>query len=231
MSTRSWTGRAMRIRSGCWRPLYDLQEPFNLLHMTPTIRDHIIDAAGALFYREGTKSVGVDRIIVETGVAKATMYRYFSGKDALVAACLQRRHEKVVAALREGLEKMPGRRQARALAVFDLLHDKADSPDFRGCAFMLAVAENEESAEIRAIARTHKKAILEMFASLLPATWHDREKTAAQLNLLYDGAMAQILVHRLPDPARVARECAMILLRCSQGPKRRTAKETVGESL
>lgn len=181
--------------------------------MTTTIFEHIIDTAGSLFYREGTHSVGVDRIILEAGVAKATMYRYFSGKDALVAACLQRRHEKVMAALREGLEKVPSKGQARVLAVFNLLHDKSDSPDFRGCAFMLAVAENEASDEIRTIARNHKKAVLELFASLLPPTRRDRERTAAQLNLLYDGAMAQILIHRRPEPARMARECAELLLR------------------
>ncbi|MDM0041309.1 TetR/AcrR family transcriptional regulator [Variovorax sp. J22G21] len=181
-----------------------------------TILDHIIDTAGALFYREGTRSVGVDRIIVEAGIAKATMYRYFSGKDALVAACLQRRHDKVMAALQSGLEKVKPRRHARILALFDLLHEKAETPDFRGCAFMLAVAENESSDQVRQIARTHKKAVLELFAALLPPDWPDVAKTAAQLNLLYDGAMAQILVQRAPEAALIARTCAEMLLTFSE---------------
>ncbi|MDM0057673.1 TetR/AcrR family transcriptional regulator [Variovorax fucosicus] len=181
-----------------------------------TILDHIIDTAGALFYREGTRSVGVDRIIVEAGIAKATMYRYFSGKDALVAACLQRRHDKVMAALQAGLEKVKPRRHARILALFDLLHEKAETPDFRGCAFMLAVAENESSDQVRQIARTHKKAVFELFAALLPPDWPDVPKTAAQLNLLYDGAMAQILVQRAPEAALIARTCAEMLLTFSE---------------
>lgn len=180
---------------------------------TTTILDHIIDTAGALFYREGTKSVGVDRIIFEAGIAKATMYRYFSGKDALVAACLQRRHERVLQALQAGLDQVPVTGHARILAVFDRLYEKAESLDFRGCAFMLAVAENESSEQVRTIARGHKKAVLDLFASLLPSTSRDRGRTAAQLNLLYDGAMAQILISRQPDPARVARECAEQLLK------------------
>lgn len=183
---------------------------------TTTILDHIIDTAGALFYREGTKSVGVERIILEAGVAKATMYRYFSGKDALVAACLQRRHDRVMAAMHAGLQKVRGKGEARVLAVFDLLHAKADSPDFRGCAFLLAVAENESSDEVRRIARLHKETVLALFADLLPSTWSDPTKTAAQLNLLYDGAMAQILVQRDPQAALVAKECATLLLRTAR---------------
>jgi AcrR family transcriptional regulator len=177
------------------------------------ILDHIIDTASALFYREGTKSVGVDRIIAESGVAKATMYRYFSGKDALIAACLKRRHDKVLEALRTGVEKVPARGHGRILAIFDLLYVKAGTPDFRGCAFMLAVAENEGSDEVLEIARAHKAAVLELFAELLPSTWIDVQKTAAQLNLLYDGAMAQILIHRDGRAALLARDCAVVLLK------------------
>lgn len=210
---------------GFWRRAYDFRAHrvscSSLMTTTTatTILDHIIDTAGALFYREGTKSVGVDRIIVEAGIAKATMYRYFSGKDALVAACLQRRHDRVMAALQAGLEKVKPKRHARILAVYDLLHEKAGSPDFRGCAFMLAVAENESSDQVREIARSHKKAILELFAALLPPEWPEVAKTAAQLNLLYDGAMAQILVQRDPKAALVARRCAEMLLTFSERPE------------
>ena len=140
------------------------------------------------------------------------MYRYFSGKDALVAACLERRSERVMHALQAGLELVPARGYARILAMFDLLYEKAESPDFRGCAFMLAVAENEASEQVRTIARSHKKAVFDLFVSLLPTASRDHERIATQLNLLYDGAMAQILISRHPDPARVARECAEQLL-------------------
>lgn len=183
---------------------------------TTAIFDHIVDTAGALFYKEGTKSVGVDRIIVEAGIAKATMYRYFQGKDALIAACLQRRHDRVVAALRAGLEQVKPDKHARVLALFDLLYEKAETPDFRGCAFMLAVAENGSSDQVRQIARTHKETILGLFSTLLPPGWPDDAETASQLNLLYDGAMAQILVHRDPRAALVAKGCAEMLLAFSK---------------
>ncbi|MGO7594469.1 helix-turn-helix domain-containing protein, partial [Rhizobium leguminosarum] len=50
---------------------------------------------GGLFYSEGIRAVGIDRIIEEAKVAKATLYRHFPAKDHLVAAYLQDRHERV----------------------------------------------------------------------------------------------------------------------------------------
>lgn len=190
----------------------EAQRAGNPMTSTASIRDHIVDTAGALFYREGTRSVGVDRIIQETGVAKATMYRHFAGKDALVAACLQRRHERVMEALCGGVEKVPAGGYGRVLAIFDLLHQKASTPEFRGCAFMLAVAENESSDEVRSIARKHKKEVLDLFAAHLPPAHPEIRKDAAKLNLLYDGAMAQILIQRDAQAALLAKECARLLL-------------------
>jgi AcrR family transcriptional regulator len=52
----------------------------------PSARDRIISTAGALFYREGYRAIGVDRVIAEADVAKATFYRHFPSKDDLIVA-------------------------------------------------------------------------------------------------------------------------------------------------
>ncbi|MDR6817568.1 AcrR family transcriptional regulator [Neorhizobium sp. 2083] len=64
--------------------------------MKEAISDQILTTAGALFYREGIRAVGIGRIIEEANVAKATLYRHFPSKDHLVAAYLQARHERVI---------------------------------------------------------------------------------------------------------------------------------------
>jgi|GEM_PF-5451540 len=64
-------------------------------------REKLLDAAEALFYANGIHSVGIDRILAETSVAKATLYRHFPSKDDLVAAYLTRRHERVIAGMAE----------------------------------------------------------------------------------------------------------------------------------
>jgi AcrR family transcriptional regulator len=52
----------------------------------PPARDRILQTAGRLFYREGYRAVGVDRVIAEADVAKATFYKHFPAKDDLIVA-------------------------------------------------------------------------------------------------------------------------------------------------
>src|SRR6476646_3440863 len=55
------------------------------------VRDRLLDAADRLFYREGVRAVGIDRVLAEAEAAKASLYQHFGGKDQLVASCLERR--------------------------------------------------------------------------------------------------------------------------------------------
>ena len=61
-------------------------------HTTPRrpARDRILDTAFALFYAHGPRGVGVDTIIADAGVAKATFYKHFPRKDDLVLTYLDR---------------------------------------------------------------------------------------------------------------------------------------------
>ena len=56
-------------------------------------RERIVSTAYALFTRRGVRAVGIDEIISQSGVAKATMYRHFPTKNDLVLAVLQRREQ------------------------------------------------------------------------------------------------------------------------------------------
>jgi AcrR family transcriptional regulator len=55
----------------------------------PSARDRIVKTAGRLFYREGYRAVGVDRVIAEADVAKATFYKHFPSKDDLIVAWIE----------------------------------------------------------------------------------------------------------------------------------------------
>ena len=52
-------------------------------------RERLVQAASRLFYYEGVRAIGVERLIAEAGVTKATFYRHFAAKDDLVVAYLQ----------------------------------------------------------------------------------------------------------------------------------------------
>jgi AcrR family transcriptional regulator len=56
----------------------------------PSARDRILSVAGPLFYREGYRAIGIDRVIAEADVAKATFYKHFPSKDDLIVAWITR---------------------------------------------------------------------------------------------------------------------------------------------
>lgn len=176
--------------------------------MKEAISDHIIAAAGALFYREGIRAVGIDRIIEEAKVAKATLYRHFPSKDHLVAAYLSARHERVIQSLTEVLSSALSPRE-QIQSIFQRLYDKADSPDFRGCAFALAVAEHGESDKVCSVARRHKAMVREIFSVVLNKAEILDDLAAVHLSLLYEGALATVAVGRDPQAVLLARDCAL----------------------
>ncbi|OQA94614.1 MAG: putative HTH-type transcriptional regulator YxaF [Spirochaetes bacterium ADurb.Bin218] len=52
------------------------------------LRERILFTAMRLFYNQGIKSTGVNQIIAESNVAKASFYKYFPSKRDLVRECL-----------------------------------------------------------------------------------------------------------------------------------------------
>lgn len=179
------------------------------------MKDHILEVATGLFYREGLRAVGIDRIIAEAGIAKATLYRHFPTKEQLIADYLRSRHALTLQAMEAALDAAGNDTAKRVAALFDWLYARADS-DFRGCAFLLAVAEHGDSPEIRTVVREHKDAVREMFARALGKSKAKAARELAdQLALLYDGALANIMVRRQPDAVILARKSARMLLECS----------------
>lgn len=176
-----------------------------------TIADRILDIAGALFYREGIRAVGIDRIILEADIAKATLYRHFRSKEDLVLAYLQDRHMLVMQGLEEAASLYADPRDQLA-EIFERLHQKAANPEFRGCAFGLAVAEHGESERIVGIARMHKTAVADLLNRIArAAAIIDADRIGGHLALLYDGALARRAIYGSVEPMREAREFALDL--------------------
>ncbi|MCR6502365.1 TetR/AcrR family transcriptional regulator [Shinella sp. CPCC 101442] len=176
--------------------------------MKTPVRDEILNVAGILFYTEGIRAVGIDRIIERANVAKATLYRHFPSKDHLVAAYLQQRHDRVVKSLEEVLNVVDQPRE-QIRTIFERLFEKADSPEFRGCAFALAVAEHGESERVVAVAQEHKRAVRSLLTSILEAASITDDAAPRHLALLYEGALATVAVSRDPQAVLTARDCAL----------------------
>ncbi|MBO9101039.1 MULTISPECIES: TetR/AcrR family transcriptional regulator [Rhizobium] len=191
--------------------------------MKEPISDQILTAVGALFYREGIRAVGIDRIIEEAKVAKATLYRHFPSKDHLVAAYLEDRHHRVIRSLREVLDEAKTPRDQIRM-IFEQLHQKADSPEFRGCAFALAVAEHGDSVRVTTVARMHKKTVKDIFRAVMANSDLGSEPAAAHLSLLYEGALATVAVERDPGVVLIARDCAIAVFDTALHSNRKAAK-------
>lgn len=173
-------------------------------------RKRLLDAASLLFYTEGIRSVGVDRAAAEANVTKATLYRLFRSKENLVVAYLTERHKEAMSVLRESARRHESARD-QVLAAFDSLKKKARQPQFRGCAFVMAVNEFPDSAAIGSIAREHKQAVRAHFAALLRPAGAPPQ-LSRYLAMLYDGALTGVSIARSAGPVDTARECARELL-------------------
>src|SRR5215469_14180772 len=130
---------------------------------TSAARQRILETAARLFYEEGIRAVGIDRIIAEAKVAKMSLYKHFASKDELVAAVLKYREESALEFFRSAMERHGKRAKKPLRAFFAALKDWFESPGFRGCAFQNAAIEladaNHPATEF---VRGHKQRFAEL---------------------------------------------------------------------
>lgn len=154
----------------------------------PPPRERLLAAADELFYAHGVHVVGVDRILVHAGVAKASMYSAFANKEELVAAYLQSRHERVLGRLHEAVDQHTDPR-LRLLAVFDVQSQWISNPAYHGCAFARATAEIPAGALMQQAVDDYRSDILVLLTRLAAdAGAIDPSALALQLQLIYHGA-------------------------------------------
>ncbi len=175
------------------------------------VRDRLLDAADRLFYREGVRAVGIDRVLAEADAAKASLYQHFGCKDQLVASYLERRTAYARASIEAFLAGTPP--SQRALTFFDWVVKWAESQDFRGCPLQHTVSELTDAAHpARAIAHGQREWFTERFREWTTAAGvKDPKETARALIVLFDGAVAWSEVDG-PQRARDARWMAKKLL-------------------
>jgi AcrR family transcriptional regulator len=162
-------------------------------------RERLMSVATALFYAEGIHAVGIDRIIAEAAVAKATFYHHFPSKDELVRAYLVEEYQRQRDAL-EAVRRATPDPRAALLGMFDLLLDNAVRPRFRGCPFTNAAVEYPDPAHpVRRTIADYRRWNRELYRTLLASADHpDPDGTATVLMAIRDGIVAG---GSLDDPA------------------------------
>ncbi|WP_344672245.1 TetR/AcrR family transcriptional regulator [Catenulispora yoronensis] len=150
-----------------------------------TARARLVETATRLFYAEGIHTVGIDRIIAEADVAKATFYHHFTSKDDLAVAYLTDEFERQ----RDAFEGVAGTGAERLRATFTLLCDVSCSPGFRGCAFLNATADfTDPTHPVRAVVAEYRDFLRDHMRTLLTEADHaDPDHTADYLLVIRDG--------------------------------------------
>jgi len=177
-------------------------------------RERIVDTAMRLFNEHGAHTVGIDRIIAESGVAKRTFYNHFPSKAALLAEFFRRRDAVWFARIDAYVADPKLTPAGRVLAVFDALAEWYGRPDFFGCSFIRGLSEfgdDGDSPELATCVREHFARLEKRLAALVrPVRPNDFSTIAAQLMVLVAGGT--VVAHATRDPAVATRNKALAQL-------------------
>ena len=154
-------------------------------------KGRILDTANELFYEDGIRNVGVDRIIAASAVTKATFYKHYRAKDNLIVEYIQGRHETVRANIEAIIAAAPDPRAALNAFVAEIAAEIA-APGFRGCPFINAAAEFPDADHpVRKVVTAHREWYVDTLADMLRRVGHPVPGDAAdELLLARDGALS-----------------------------------------
>lgn len=164
---------------------------------TSAARDRILQTAHDLFYRDGIRATGIDRVIAESGVTKVTFYRHFPSKNDLVRAFLDYRHEHWMTWFRDALDRHGNSARSLPAVLAEWFH----SPGFRGCAFLNSVAElGGTLPDVNEVTLRHKEEVVAVLEALLPSG-RNRHGDAVALCVAMDGTIVRATYEGRSDEA------------------------------
>ena len=175
-------------------------------------RDRLLAAADDLFYAEGVHVVGVDRIVERAGVTKASLYNTFGSKEELVRAYLENHLKGRQDAIGRIVAKNKTPRD-QLLGVFGELEDALTGSDWRGCRFIMAVAEARPGDASEVVAEEYRAWLRSLFSDLAKeAGVRDYKRFGTQVSLLYDGAAVAARMDKDRKGAAKAMSSAVVAL-------------------
>jgi AcrR family transcriptional regulator len=154
-------------------------------------RDRLLGTASAIFYAKGINSVGVEEIVSEARVTRATFYRHFPSKEDLIVAYLKATDDDVRAQVHAIVEhQQPAQDTIREIAAW--IVGQIKSSDFRGCAFLNAAAEYPDAgSRVQQAVLDHRAWFQQVIQAELERLRGEPAEAGAQFFVLIrDGAMA-----------------------------------------
>jgi AcrR family transcriptional regulator len=181
-------------------------------------REQILAAAQRLFYWQGIRATGVDRVAAEAGVAPVTLYRSFENKDELVRAYVELNADGYRQWLTHASRPELGSARQRILAMFDALGAQVAPEHCRGCPFLMTLAElpdpehpaRQRAIEIKGWVREQIRGLVVELAAERPV--RDPDALGDQLALVFEGVYASVQALGVEGPTRQARGLAEALI-------------------
>jgi AcrR family transcriptional regulator len=130
-------------------------------------KERILEKTFTLFHQQGYNATGINQIIDEAKVAKASFYQHFKSKEDLCVAFLNERHsfwfnqlEKFVSNQKEV--------KLKVLASFDFLIFMNKNENFRGCSFLNILSEiPSDNKKILSVLQSHKHDLRAYFRDII----------------------------------------------------------------
>jgi len=180
-------------------------------------RNRIIETASFLFYKNGYNSTGINEIISEAGIAKATLYSHFKSKEDICLAYLRFKNATFLEDITTHINTNP-QGMDRVLAIFDYLQLFFQDKDFNGCWCIKTVAEiPKDNERIRHEIQTQKNGFIQLIEKLVQSNLKrinskEAESLARKIYLLYESAVSESHLHQADWPIQETKNlCAQII--------------------
>lgn len=182
------------------------------------VRHRIIETASDLFYKNGYNSTGINEIISESGIAKATLYNHFKSKEDICLAYLRFKNSIFLNDI-EAFAIAQETGAAQVLAVFDFLQQFFQDRDFNGCWCIKTVAEiPKDNVRVRDEIQAQKREFLALLEKLINTNLNITDaqqinSLARRVYLLYESAISESHLHGEDWPIKEAKQiCEQIVL-------------------
>jgi AcrR family transcriptional regulator len=191
----------------------------------PPPRERVLAAASLLFAENGASRTGVDTLIEAAGVAKATFYRHFPSKDALVVAWLEDPRTRWFDRVRAEVEaKATGPGEIVPL-LFEAVAEWLESGDFVGCPYLNTAIEVSGTTHPGGEpSRNYLAEIGQYLTEKVADAGHsDAARLGPEIHALLAGSISLGVANRSSAHVLAARDAAMHLMAGAPGGRRGSA--------
>ena len=181
------------------------------------IKNRIIETASSLFYKNGYNSTGINEIISEAGIAKATLYSHFKSKEDICIAYLRFKDTIFIKDI-EGFVSSKPKGKKQILAIFDFLELFFQTSDFNGCWCIKTVSEiPSDNLVIRNEIQKQKNNFIQFIMklvtdNLVEVKARDINSLSRKIYLLYESAVSESHLHQTNWPIKEAKKLCSIII-------------------